>query len=112
MRIAIAGILLAVSCGAFAGDVYVNGYTRSDGRYVEPYHRTTPDNNPFNNYSTQGNVNPFTGHQGTVNPYPQQQIYQPPQPIYQQPQYQQPQQYQMPQMPMGNRLCPNGLFAC
>jgi hypothetical protein len=29
------------------------------------------DNNRLNNYSTQGNVNPYTGQMGTVNPYSQ-----------------------------------------
>jgi hypothetical protein len=49
-------------------DEYVNGYTRSNGTYVESYHRTVPDGNPYNNYSTQGNTNPYTGEQGHVNP--------------------------------------------
>jgi hypothetical protein len=30
-----------------------------------------PDHDPFNNYSTQGNINPWTGERGTVNPYRQ-----------------------------------------
>jgi hypothetical protein len=48
---------------------YVRGYTRKDGTYVQPYHRTAPDSNPWNNYSTQGNVNPYTGKSGSVDPY-------------------------------------------
>ena len=44
---------------------------RKDGTYVQPHHRTAPDNNRLNNYSTQGNVNPYTGQMGTVNPYTQ-----------------------------------------
>lgn len=43
---------------AFAGDVYVRGYTRSDGTYVQPHYRTAPDGNLLNNYSTKGNTNP------------------------------------------------------
>ena len=54
---------------AFANDVYVNGYYRNNGTYVEPYHRSAPDSSPYNNYSTQGNINPYTGARGTVNPY-------------------------------------------
>ena len=54
---------------AVAGDAHVNGYYRSNGTYVQPHMRSAPDNNPYNNYSTQGNVNPYTGQQGTVNPY-------------------------------------------
>ena len=51
---------------AFAGDTYVNGYYRSNGVYVEPYHRTTPDNTVNNNYGTAGNINPYTGISGTA----------------------------------------------
>ena len=55
----------------YGRDTTVQGYTRQDGTYVPPHHRTAPDNNRFNNYSTQGNVNPYTGQMGTVNPYTQ-----------------------------------------
>lgn len=34
----------------FAGDVYVNGYTRSNGTYVQPHYRSAPDGNLSNNY--------------------------------------------------------------
>ncbi len=34
--------------------VYVRGYYRKDGTYVRPHYRTTPDGNPYNNYSTRG----------------------------------------------------------
>lgn len=57
---------------ASAGDTYVNGYYRSDGTYVQGYHRTTPDNTVNNNYSTSGNVNPYTGASGTVPQNPSQ----------------------------------------
>ena len=55
----------------YGRDTTVQGYTRQDGTYVQPYHRTAPDNSRFNNYSTQGNVNPYTGQMGTVNQYNQ-----------------------------------------
>jgi hypothetical protein len=48
---------------------YQRGYIRRDGTYVEPHYRTRPDNNPWNNYSTRGNTNPFTGERGYANPY-------------------------------------------
>ena len=41
--------------------VYVNGYYRSNGTYVNGYERTSPDGNPYNNYSYPGNYNPNTG---------------------------------------------------
>jgi hypothetical protein len=52
----------------YGNDETVNGYTRGNGTYVQPYHRTAPDSNPYNNYSTQGNVNPYTGQTGHKNP--------------------------------------------
>jgi len=54
---------------ALARDVYVRGYYRSDGTYVKPHYRTAPDNNPWNNYTTKGNLNPYTGERGYRDPY-------------------------------------------
>lgn len=72
MRISLA-ITVAISLlgwtSAALSDTYVRGYTRNDGVYVQPHHRTNPDSNRFNNYGTQGNVNPYTGQAGTVDPY-------------------------------------------
>lgn len=44
-------VALLLSGVASAKDVYVHGYTRSNGTYVQPHHRSAPDNNPYNNYS-------------------------------------------------------------
>ena len=60
--------LLATTGTALAGN-YVNGYTRKDGTYVAPHFRSSPDSNRFNNYSSQGMVNPYTGRSGTASPY-------------------------------------------
>ena len=49
----------------FAQDVYVQGYTRSNGTYVQGYYRTSPNSTRNDNYSTVGNVNPYTGAEGT-----------------------------------------------
>lgn len=49
----------------FAKDVYVNGYTRKDGTYVEGHYRSAPNNTVNDNFSTYGNVNPYTGKPGT-----------------------------------------------
>jgi hypothetical protein len=62
-------LLALIATAALARDVYVHPYVRSDGTYVQGHYRTAPDGNPFNNYSTQGNVNPYTGQPGTVNPH-------------------------------------------
>jgi uncharacterized protein YxeA len=47
----------------------VRGYTKKSGTYVAPHRRTNPDKTKFNNYSTKGNFNPYTGKKGTKNPY-------------------------------------------
>lgn len=52
-------------------------YVTQNGTYVQGHMQTNPDGNPYNNWSTQGNVNPYTGQMGTVNPYPQQRQYVP-----------------------------------
>ncbi len=66
-------LILLVSLMAFAApamaQTYVKGYTRSNGTYVSPHYRSAPDNSRSNNYSSSGNVNPYTGKVGTQNPY-------------------------------------------
>lgn len=42
-------------------DTWVNGYTKANGTYVNGYYRSSPDSNPYNNYSFPGNTNPYTG---------------------------------------------------
>lgn len=42
----------------------VSGYTRDNGTYVQPHVRTMPNNTNWDNYSTKGNSNPFTGSTG------------------------------------------------
>lgn len=59
--------MVLISFSAFA-DVSVRGYTRQDGTYVQPYHRSNPDGNPNNNWSTKGNTNPYTGREGSQQP--------------------------------------------
>ncbi len=61
----VTAIIMAASA---ANAEYVRGYNRSDGTYVQPHYRTAPDNSMYNNYSTQGNQNPYTGREGYVDP--------------------------------------------
>lgn len=51
--------------GGSGGSVYVHGYYRGNGTYVQPHYRSAPDGNFWNNWSTKGNVNPYTGVEGT-----------------------------------------------
>jgi hypothetical protein len=62
-------ILFALLTIESASAGHVNGHYRSNGTYVNGYQRTNPDGNKFNNYSTQGNYNPYNGKVGTVDPY-------------------------------------------
>ena len=43
----------------------VRGYAKRNGTHVSAYHATNPDRTRNNNYSTTGNVNPYTGRAGT-----------------------------------------------
>lgn len=64
-------VLIVLSLISIASPVmaqqYVNGYYRSDGTYVQPYYRSTPNYTKYDNYSTKDNYNPYTGKTGTVN---------------------------------------------
>lgn len=40
----------------------VSGYTNSRGNYVAPHQSTNPNSTQLDNYSTLGNVNPYTRH--------------------------------------------------
>jgi hypothetical protein len=62
-------VALLSATSASARDVHVDGYYRKNGTYVQPHTRTAPDSNPYNNYSTRGNMNPYNGKEGTVDPY-------------------------------------------
>lgn len=44
-------------------------YKPSIGRYVQPHYKTSPNKTRFDNYSTKGNYNPFTGKKGYVSPF-------------------------------------------
>jgi hypothetical protein len=62
---------------AMEAAVSVRGYFRKDGTYVAPHFRSAPDGNFYNNWSTKGNVNPYTGKPGTksIPPYSSQPSY-------------------------------------
>ena len=44
-------------------------YKPSTGTYVQPYYRSSPNNSRWDNYSTRGNYNSFTGKKGYTSPY-------------------------------------------
>lgn len=65
---------ITISSSAYS-DTYVNGYYKSNGTYVAPHYRSSPDSTINNNWSTRPNINPYTGRRGTRAPqlyYPRQ----------------------------------------
>lgn len=58
-------MLLAVTVYA---QVHVDGYYRQDGTYVAPHYRSAPNSSPYDNYSSKGNYNPYTGEKGYRTP--------------------------------------------
>jgi len=58
-------VIICVTSFAANADVYVRGYSRDNGTYVQPHYRSNPDGDRSNNWSTYPNVNPHTGQIGT-----------------------------------------------
>jgi hypothetical protein len=56
---------LSLALPAQAKGVHVRGHTTKSGQYVSPHMRTSPDFRRLNNWSTKGNINPYTGKAGT-----------------------------------------------
>ena len=92
MKILILAFALAATSLAASAQQYVQGYTRADGTYVQGYYRSSPNNTKLDNYSTRGNVNPYTGAVGTRDPYytPPVRTYSYSAPVYTPPVYQAP----------------------
>ncbi len=44
---------------------WVNGYTKSNGTYVQGHYRSDSNNTVRDNYSYKDNTNPYTGSTGT-----------------------------------------------
>ena len=61
-------LILILSAPVYA-DQFVNGYYRKNGTYVQPHYRSRANYTKFDNYSTRGNYNPYTGQRGSQNPY-------------------------------------------
>ncbi|WP_082806943.1 hypothetical protein [Collimonas pratensis] len=53
------------SASSYSSNHTVHGYTRSNGTHVGSYHATNRNATKNDNYSTKGNVNPYTGKAGT-----------------------------------------------
>jgi hypothetical protein len=64
MKISLLILLSIFSTAAFA-DIFVPSYQKRDGTNVPSHYRSEPNNIRNDNYSTQGNYNPYTGREGT-----------------------------------------------
>ena len=65
MKLIITAIIAAIGLSTVSADVYVNPYFKKNGTYVQGHYRSNPDGNFYNNWSTKGNINPYTGSYGT-----------------------------------------------
>ncbi len=70
-RLKFAAALLIASSGGAAAQTYYQGYTNQHGTYVQPHYQSAPNGNPYDNWSTRGNTNPYTGQPGYQNPQQQ-----------------------------------------
>jgi len=61
-------IIFSLLLSFASADVWVNGYYKKNGTYVQGYWRSSPDSDPTNNFSYPGNVNPYTGKVAPGNP--------------------------------------------
>jgi hypothetical protein len=43
---------------------YQQGYTKKNGTYVQTHYKTQSNKTNIDNYSTKGNINPYTGKKG------------------------------------------------
>lgn len=48
--------------------IYIEGYTKKDGTFINGYYRSLPNKDKSDNWSTKGNINPFTGKKGYEKP--------------------------------------------
>ena len=64
-KVILAAALVMTMASVAAADTYVKGYTKSDGTYVQGHYRSSPNAQKFDNYSSQGQTNPYTGQKGT-----------------------------------------------
>jgi len=67
MKTLILSVIFAVAMSStIFGQTYVHGYYRSNGTYVQPHYRSSVNATNTDNWSTRGNINPYTGSSGSV----------------------------------------------
>lgn len=70
-KVLVFGLIALFSFGVFASgvdaSVRVKGYTTKRGTYVAPSYRSSPNKVKYDNYSSKGNYNPYSGKKGYTN---------------------------------------------
>ncbi len=61
-------IVLSIS-NLYAGSSYTKSYIKSNGSYVQGHYKSMPNRTRADNYTTRGNINPYTGSIGTKSSY-------------------------------------------
>jgi len=67
--VAIALIIFFMPSMCLGKTVSVKGGVTKTGIYRTPHFKTSPNNTKIDNWSAKGNVNPFTGKKGIVDPF-------------------------------------------
>jgi hypothetical protein len=66
-KISLGLVTAALAVPVMAAD-YVKPHVRKDGTHVEGHYRSSPNNYKLDNYSTEGNANPYTGRKDMLIP--------------------------------------------
>ena len=64
--------IIAISClinSEINATRFVRGYYKKNGTYVAPSYRTRANSTKWDNYSTKGNSNPYSGRKGYKSPW-------------------------------------------
>lgn len=62
-------LMLVASATSVLAATWVRPHVRSDGTYVQGHYRSDPNGSRSDNYSSRGNINPYTGARGYNDPY-------------------------------------------
>lgn len=57
-------MILGINHYAEASTSRVRGYTKRNGSYVAPHYKSSPNSSKWDNWSSKGNYNPYTGKKG------------------------------------------------